>query len=112
MIITTALLQEHNACKDQVALFFDTFGESAVLNPETWTRAHAVGLQLAWLSWVLPVPLLKTYEEAVAPLSKTYNEARAPLLKAYNEAVAPLLKAYDEARAPLLYSLLMQVDNK
>ena len=92
--ITTAWLEEQEACPEQVALFRATFGESAEATPGNLTHAAAVGLRLDWLATkVLTAPARAEYDRATAAAWDEYARAIAPAWDEYARAIAP---AWDE----------------
>ena len=101
--ITVALLQEHCACSEQVAVFKKLWPKGVVPSLKAIRKASEAGLDLRWAAMHLLSPeARKAYNEAVAPAQKAYDEADAPAWKAYNEACASARKAYGEADASAL----------
>jgi hypothetical protein len=95
--ITLKSLQRLHACKPQVALFQELFGESVEVTEELCVK-HARDFDWCWAAEHL---LTKTqqgvYDEATAPAWKVYGEATAPAWKVYNDTWAAL-KVYDDTR--------------
>ena len=110
MLITLEILKAKNACRDQIELFQETFGDAVEVTQENCLKAARASLDFGCLLdrkqraayEVAKAPLWAAYREAEAPLLAAYEEAEAPLLAAYEEAKAPLWAAYEEAEAPLL----------
>jgi hypothetical protein len=98
--ITLRWLKAEEACRSQVDLFRDTFGESADVSRAAATEAARAGLDVDWLAArLLDDPARRAYEEARATARRAYEEARAPARRAYEEARAPARRAYEEAMA-------------
>ena len=98
MRITSAWLNEHKACQDQVAIFSQEWPEGVTVSLEVLKRAAELSLSLGWFAAeVLEASACKAYnEEVIASAWKSYEE----------EAIASACKAYEEARAPALWKAL------
>lgn len=76
--VTVEMLERLHACRDQVALFRSTFGESADLTAENGEKAAAVGLDIGWLAaQVLKDERLTEYARVEAPAWEEYRRVRA-----------------------------------
>ena len=103
MRVTTTMLENLNACSQQVEIFRAEWPEGCEITKQTVLRAVELKLDIEWAAEnLLSKEAFRSYQKARAPHWNTYQEACAPHLKAYNEAVAPLYKAYEEACAPHL----------
>ena len=95
-IIKLSTLIEKRACRKQVDLFRQLFGEQVELTAELAVK-YANRFNASWCADNLLTPAAwKAYKEATAPTLKAYKEATATTLKVYNEAKAIVLKAYSE----------------
>ena len=91
--VTVEQLQAWYACPDQVQLFFETFGDAAVVSPETLDMAETAGLDLWWLAErVLSPPVL-------ASLTRTTDAAWAEYIRVTNAALAEYIRVKNAARA-------------
>ena len=92
-IITARLLEQHNACKEQMALFRELFPKGSPRSRKAALAAairHADKFDWIWAARrLLSPPALRAYKEAIAPAERAYNEATAAAERAYNEARAP-----------------------
>ena len=98
-ILTAARLEAANACREQVALFRETFGESAAITRANWRKALAAGLDTNWSVHLLDAPALAAYHVADASAWEAYRAAIAPAWEAYRAADASAWEARDAAIA-------------
>ena len=78
--ITLTLLREHNACKEQINLFEELFGDSAELNQENWNLAIEKELDVLWLLNVLPNEKKEEYQKIQQPAWEEYLKIQQPAL--------------------------------
>jgi hypothetical protein len=104
--ITKAMLENLDACEDQVVLFDETFpdGVDAPASDEDvdalLARLDGVGLDIGWAaSKLLSESAWEVYDETVAPAWEVYDETVEPAKKVYDETVASAKKAYAETVA-------------
>ena len=96
MLITKELLEDIDACTNQVAIFAEEWPKGVELSLESVLRATELDLDIDWFA--------QHFLSALA--QKAYDEAIALAQKAYDEVIAPAQKAYDEARAPALIAAI------
>ena len=80
--ISAKRLEAAGACKDQVRLFRDTFGDKPVrLTPENWDKAGEVGLTRFWLERFLKkaaqAEFIRAYEPSRAEFYRVRDAAQA-----------------------------------
>ena len=104
--ITKAMLENLDACEDQVVLFDETFpdGVDAPASDEDvdalLARLDGVGLDIGWAaSKLLSESAWEVYDETVAPAWEVYDETVEPAKKVYDETVASAKRAYAETVA-------------
>lgn len=100
-----------NACKDQVDLFKEIFGDSVELTEEL---AKEIGSKFD-IDWAVKNLLIaqaktsyfkstdnfnKTFRESIYHFDKTYKEELAPLRKKYERAVHPFREILNKDIAP------------
>ena len=101
MEITVKQLKKLGACRDQVALFKETFGASAKVTLENCLIAAEAGLDIDWASRRLLTSRQRAaYLAATAPARAVYLATRAPARAAYLAATAPARAACLAATAP------------
>jgi hypothetical protein len=86
--ITATLLRERGACFDQVTLFKATFGESANLNARNFATAEQAGLNVFWMTHLLPAPALAECNKVTASAWAEYDKVTAPALAEYHKVRA------------------------
>ena len=103
--ITAEMLEEHNACADQLAEFSSRFPDGVTFESEDDAAAKcaAVASVFDW-EWaadnLLTTPARDAYETAIAPAWDAYQTAKAPARDAYQTAIAAAGDAYQTAIAP------------
>ena len=98
MKIIKEMLQQANACKEQVAIFNNEWPEGAEITEVNLNRALALKLDLSWIVNNLLSPSQRTtYDQAIAPALATYNKAIAPAGATYKQATASALATYNRA---------------
>ena len=98
--ITAAMLREHHACSDQVAVFEKEWPKGTRLTKAALLRAAARGLDLAWFAQnFLKAPAWEVYQKATATAWEVYQKATAPAWEVYQKATAPAREVYDKAKA-------------
>ena len=89
--VTVAMLRKKKACPDQVVLFREVFGDSAQVNLRNVRKARKAGLDVGWVTVLLPQPLRDEYEAAMTSLWDEYEEAVRPLSDKYEAAIDRLI---------------------
>ena len=90
--ITAAMLREHHACSDQVAVFEKEWPKGTRLTKAALLRAAARGLHLGWFAQnFLKAPAWEVYQKATAPAREVYDKAKATAREVYDKAKATAL---------------------
>ena len=102
--ISAKRLEAAGACKDQVRLFRDTFGDKPVrLTPENWDKAGEVGLTRFWLERFLKkaaqTEFIRAYETDRAEFYWVRDAARAEFYRVCGAARAEFDRVCGAARA-------------
>ena len=108
--ITIEWLESEEACKDQVQIFTETFGDSADLTSENIREAVRVGLDIHWLAEHLltTCDLKDAYHAACQPHHDAYEAARKPHWDAYKAAIQPHWDVYEVACGEALIEIAIQ----
>ena len=104
LTITAAQLRAKRACKDQLALFITTYGDSVTFTSEADLASAAATskLNLKWFAErFLSTTLLAEYRRQNATIWAEYERQNAPLWAEYERQNAPILAEYQRQRAPL-----------
>jgi hypothetical protein len=103
MTITLKMLRLKGACKDQVKLFKDTFGESVFVTRELCEKfASLFDFKWTALSF-LSASAWVEYEEARASALAEYEKARASAWAEYEEVCASAWAEYRKVSATAFY---------
>jgi len=78
MKVTAAHLEKWSACKDQLAVFREEWGESVTLSRAVLMRAVGLGLDLGW--WAERALIYAEYEKKLAPIDAEYYKAIAAVI--------------------------------
>ena len=110
--VTVEQLQAWHACPDQVQLFFETFGDAAVVSPETLGMAATAMLDLRWLARrVLTNAALAEYDRVRAAALAEYDRVRAAELAEYVRVANAAWAEYDRVRAAAIIALFLDGAN-
>jgi uncharacterized membrane protein YqiK len=112
-ILTLKQLTDADACKPQLALFKDTFGDQAEVTVElaisvadkfdwTWAANNLLSYPALAEYHKAKAPALAEYQKAMATAWAEYNKAKAPALAEYQKAMATAWAEYNKAKAPAL----------
>lgn len=97
MRITAKLLDTHDACESQVAVFRKTFPRGTKVTLAAIAKARKVGLSVEWIAELLPASARKVRDAATAPAYKVFNAAIADARKVRDAATADaLVEAFKE----------------
>ena len=98
-IITNTMLR--GACHEQRVLFKRTFPDGAPVTVAAARKARKVGLDVSWLSRLLPKPLDADYLAKCKPLDADYEAKLKPLYDVYWAKRQPLYDDYEAKLKPL-----------
>jgi len=115
--ITTEMLQDKEACRDQVKEFRKRFPNGVTFKDTKdakrqckavasvfdwdWAARHLLNKPLWGEYWKARRPLYDEYLKAKRPLWDEYEKARQPLWDEYKKAEQPLWDEYKKASQPL-----------
>ena len=105
LTITAAQLRAKKACRDQLALFVATYGDSVTFTSEADLASAAATskLNLKWFAErFLSTTLLAEYRRQNATIWAEYERQNAPLWAEYQRQNAPLWAEYQRQNAPIL----------
>lgn len=88
MRVTKKLLQELNACEDQVEAFAAEWPDGCEITAENLTRCIALGLNIEWFATLI---WGAEYERQRSPLWAEYERQRAPLWAEYKRQQCNLI---------------------
>jgi hypothetical protein len=98
MKVTLTQLKELRACKKQILLFQETFGEEVEVTEETCIAAANAGISIGWTVLnLLTSAQQKIFENAIAPSSKAFYAVCGMLFRKFNTACGLLSEAYNLA---------------
>lgn len=93
MYITSQMLRDANACKDQVLDFENEWPNGAEVNRAGLERAVELGLDINWFaSYFLPLEAQKAYRDAEDTARRMYMETvNSPSLDTYFQSIVTAL---------------------
>jgi hypothetical protein len=98
-LITVSMLR--GACRSQRALFRKTFPDGAPVTMSAVRKAQNAGLDVLWLTNLLPKPLDDDYWAKRKPLNADYEAKRKSLYADYEAKYKPLDDDYEAKRKSL-----------
>ena len=104
MKVSVSLLQQKDACPEQVELFRETFGDGEVVVTEALCVEHAQKFSWSWAAlYLFPKSVRAEYKEKRAPIWVEYNEKHA-LIWAEYEKKSALIRVESEKNSALIWT--------